>query len=69
VSLANALDVAFDDLAAWEDDPTAIPASLEDGLKKIGEIRIQEIQFMLGRMGETRLDRSAPGDQNDDAES
>jgi hypothetical protein len=67
--LADALEVILDDVLAWEDDPTTIPASLEDRLKKIGEIRIQEIQFMLGQMGETRLDRSAPDDEGEDAES
>ena len=51
--------------AHWEDDPAQVPASLEDRLKPIGEIRVQEIQFMLGQMGETRLDRSAADDEGD----
>jgi hypothetical protein len=67
--LANALGVALDDVLTWNDDPTAMPAGLEDGLKKIGEIRIREIQFMLGQMNETRLDRSTPGVEGGDAES
>jgi len=64
--LANELNVNLEDVEAWVVDPSAIPANIEVGITQIGQIRIQEIQFMLQHMGETRLDRSIPDEADDE---
>ncbi len=64
--LASALGVDLEVVFAWDEDPTTIPANLEDGLKMIGEVRLKEIKFMLGQMAETRLDRSIPDDDGEE---
>jgi len=58
--LANALGVGLNEVIVWDEYPTMIPAIVEDGLKSIGEMRVQEIKFMLEQMAQTGLDRSAP---------
>ena len=55
------------EVIVWDEYPTMIPANVEDGLKAIGEMRVQEIKFMLEQMAQTGLNRntSAEGEDED----
>jgi hypothetical protein len=66
--LANSLGVSLEVVTGWDEDPTTIPDHIEGALRKIGLIRIQEIEAMLAHILETGVERRAldaeEGDEN-----
>lgn len=55
--IADALELPIEQVQGWEQDPTTIPAEMEDRLREIGAGRLEEIQIMLAQMAETGLRR------------
>jgi len=53
------------EVTGWDEDPTTIPDHIEGELRKIGIIRMQEIEVMLAQILETGVERRAPDEEGD----
>ena len=64
-ALSESFEVAKDQIATWETDPTSRPTDLEAMLDDLCEVRIQEIQLMQAQLKETGLGRADVAESTD----